>query len=140
MAGLITLPSAIPTTACTASAGAFATFTSSVPLETGVGPAISADKFWNQAGAVWKFTVGDPSLGFHSPGLPGAGSGHSIYPNDDSIAQQALSMSPDNKTFTLSVPYPTLAGEWNIVFNVIDLHTASNGQWLATGNGSNISF
>ncbi|KAI9707542.1 MAG: hypothetical protein M1836_000503 [Candelina mexicana] len=97
----LTLPSAIPTSACIGSLATTATWTSS--------------SFWNQWGASWELTLSDPSLVFNGFSIPGAGAGHDGQQDPNLAAQKALAMNKDKKTLTLSVPYPTLGGSWDIV-------------------------
>ncbi|KAI9716532.1 MAG: hypothetical protein M1812_005263 [Candelaria pacifica] len=126
----LTLPSGIPTSICSGNSTATATWASSISIETQSSQKIVAGSYWNQtqsskrieagdywkqANTSWEFTFRDQSLLFHSFGVPGAFVGVDDDPNF--AAQKNLGLSKDNKTLTLSVPYPTQGGTYDIFFN-----------------------
>ncbi len=112
----LTLPSAIPSSACVGSV-ASATWTSSLAIKTKGTKRIEAGKYWSQGGASWEFTLKNDSLVFNDFSIPGAGAGREKNQDPRLVAEKALGISKDNKTMTLSVPYPTLGGTFEMIFD-----------------------
>ena len=112
----------VPSSACTGNnAVGTATFTSSSTVPTGQ-ILIGAGNYWSQTGAIWEISTDTKGFAFNGLGIPGYGAGSNSIPK---AAEDALKLSNDKSTVTLSVPTSALGGSWDITFQAVSAAVAN---------------
>ena len=115
----------VPTSSCIGNPVGTATFTSDVTVSTG-SINVPAGDFWNQAGALWEFSMDTKGFAFEGPGIPGYGAGFGSGNDIPDAAESAIKLSNDKSTISIIIPTKTIGGEWDIVWGVVPSSVANS--------------
>ena len=125
--------SEIPLPSCAGNAlSGTATYTTDMILPTDESQRIPAGDFWDQEGAVWKFSTDTPGVKFGSLGIPGTGAPSEDIPQ---AAINALKIGDSSTVWTLSVPTPSV-GQYDIVFALVTPSVSSSVGTATTDTAS----